>query len=233
MLTENFQVKTEFETLIGTINYGKNKQPPTVISLHGGGPSNRNTTKYIAEYLAKKDLTVIRFDYSGQGESTGLMKESSLSKRLNETKKVLDSFHVNHPITVIGTSMGGHIASLLTTLFNVQCLILFCPAAYDRNAFDIPFTDEFTKIIRKLNSYENSNVFEILKQFKGKSLTIIGNNDAIIPETVIDNYNKSLKNSELSMFLRLDNCPHRVHVWLEKNEHARNKIFSAIDLIIG
>ena len=233
MLTEDFQVKTEFETIIGTVNYGESRLPPTVISLHGAGPSNKDTTKYIAEYLSKKDRSVIRFDFSGHGESTGLMRESSLSKRLNEVKCVLDHFHVNYPITVIGTSMGGHIASLLTALFEVQCLILFCPATYDRKASDVPFTDNFTEIIRKPNSYQNSDVFDILKKFKGKALTIIGNNDEIIPEAVIADYNSSLKNSELAMFLRIGDCPHRIHVWLEKNKQAREKMFNAIDLLIG
>ena len=59
------------------------------IILHGGGPSAKENTEYLIPILQKNNKFSVRFDFSGQGESSGELLQSSLQKRYNEAKQVL------------------------------------------------------------------------------------------------------------------------------------------------
>ncbi|MDJ0932844.1 alpha/beta hydrolase [Breoghania sp.] len=74
---------------------------------------------------------VTRFDYSGHGESGGAFVDGTISRWLEETQAVFDTF-CTQPTVIIGSSMGGWIALLLALsrkqTGNVAGLILVAPA---------------------------------------------------------------------------------------------------------
>jgi pimeloyl-ACP methyl ester carboxylesterase len=87
---------------------------PPVVWL-GGFRSDMRSTKAetLDAWAAEKGRAFVRFDYSGHGESTGAFEESTVSRWLEDTLAVLDSF-VTEPPILVGSSMGGWIALLAT-----------------------------------------------------------------------------------------------------------------------
>jgi pimeloyl-ACP methyl ester carboxylesterase len=168
--------KSEFrvgeETLVGQkIGSGK----PTILYLHGAGNSTKERGLPIMVKLAEAGLSIFCFDFSGHGESTGEMKNSSLEKRLSESQAALSFLDDKKPVTVIASSMAGHIAlELVKRCPRVKNLILFYPAVYATKAFKIPFTEAFSDIIRQPNSWKDNDVMGSLQQFTGNLLVIIG-----------------------------------------------------------
>jgi len=69
------------------------------VSLHGGGPTNMRTIDYLAPLFESLSIGLLRFDFPGQGESPGAMRESSLKKRYEHSRFVIDSLRgAPHPL---------------------------------------------------------------------------------------------------------------------------------------
>ncbi|HEY1096572.1 MAG TPA: alpha/beta fold hydrolase [Alphaproteobacteria bacterium] len=225
----DFTFEAEGETLAATIDYSGDIIPqPVILSLHGGGPSGRERIAWLAELLADKNHPLMRYDHSGQGDSTGDLKKSSLKKRTAEALAAAQYLRPGSRYTLIGTSMGGHVALELLNHLPVDNLILFCPAAYAAEAFAVPFDSGFTDIIRTPHSYANATIFENLKNFTGNLLIIIGSDDAIIPPDVIDLYKESAIHGRHVEIITLDNAPHVLHGWLADHPEQRHDIFREI-----
>lgn len=111
--------------------------PVSVLWL-GGWRSDMGGTKAVAlaEALPAAGLRVVRFDYSGHGESEGDYREGTIGRWLTEARAVFDAFCPG-PTVLVGSSMGGWIALLLARALRdpatghtpVTGLALVAPAA--------------------------------------------------------------------------------------------------------
>ncbi len=109
----------------------------------GGFKSDMKGTKAAALDLWAQDngRAMTRFDYSGHGESGGNFTDGTIGRWLEETLAVFDAF-CRGPQVVIGSSMGGWLALLLTRELtrrtqpdpSVARLVLVAPA--------VDFTEE-------------------------------------------------------------------------------------------
>ncbi len=233
MRTIDYKIPAGEEILACSVDYADGVSTPSVICLHGGGPTSRHSTKYLATTLQANGRTVIRFDFSGQGDSTGKMVKSSLKKRFLETKSVLAYFGVNDKISVIGTSMGGYIACSLAKEVSVENLVLFGPAAYTTKAWEIEFGSGFTEIIREVNSFLDSDIWDLPNHFTGNALYVIGKNDEIIPKQVVELYKNALSHCAFFEEYTIVNCPHPIHRWALKHPRIRRKIEEKVLRVIG
>src|SRR5712691_13448062 len=80
----------------------------------GGFKSDMKGTKAAAldAWAAAQGRAMIRFDYSGHGESGGDFADGTIGRWLEESLAVLDAF-CRGPQVVVGSSMGGWLALLL------------------------------------------------------------------------------------------------------------------------
>jgi len=81
----------------------------------GGFNSDMRGTKALAldSWAAEQGRACIRFDYSGHGESGGAFIDGTIGRWLEEAVAVFEQF-AQGPQVVIGSSMGGWMALLLT-----------------------------------------------------------------------------------------------------------------------
>jgi pimeloyl-ACP methyl ester carboxylesterase len=81
----------------------------------GGFKSEMNGIKAVAldRWAKEADRGIVRFDYSGHGESGGDFAAGTISRWLEESVAVFDAFCRGGQI-VVGSSMGGWLALLLT-----------------------------------------------------------------------------------------------------------------------
>ncbi len=80
-----------------------------------GFNSDMEGTKAVAldDWAAEQGRSCIRFDYSGHGLSEGAFIDGTISRWLEESLAVFDAY-CNGPQIVVGSSMGGWLALLLT-----------------------------------------------------------------------------------------------------------------------
>ncbi|AMN38786.1 alpha/beta hydrolase [Rhodoplanes sp. Z2-YC6860] len=89
-------------------------QMPGVFWL-GGFKSDMQGTKAVAldEWAARTGRACLRFDYSGHGESGGAFTDGTIGRWLEDAVAVFERF-AKGPQVVVGSSMGGWIALLLS-----------------------------------------------------------------------------------------------------------------------
>jgi pimeloyl-ACP methyl ester carboxylesterase len=81
----------------------------------GGFKSDMQGTKAVAldEWAGRTGRACLRFDYSGHGESGGAFTDGTIGRWLEDAVAVFESF-AKGPQVVVGSSMGGWIALLLS-----------------------------------------------------------------------------------------------------------------------
>jgi len=113
-------MKVEFknkndQTLVGDLDKPRG-QLPAVIICHGF-TSNRNQPliKDMAKALFKHKFVVLRFDFTGNGDSEGEFSEGSVMQEVDDVRKAMDFLEQKHGIHrfyVVGGSLGASIAGL-------------------------------------------------------------------------------------------------------------------------
>jgi pimeloyl-ACP methyl ester carboxylesterase len=224
MYTEEFQIGTGGEKLAATRIVAGHGHAPQVLSFHGtGAAANRKRIRYLLDYLACHGVSSICFDFSGHGESSGKMEQATLTIRKNEARAAARFLDARVPPVLIGTSMGGYIASLLSPEIQPRSLILFCPAAYSSEVMELKFNGSFSAAVRRPGAYLNSPVFKALESYSGKLLIVAAGQDAIIPREVVRLYQKSAPRAQTRV-LWLGNSDHKIHSWLADREGERNSV---------
>ncbi len=104
---------------------------PAVVWL-GGFNSDMAGTKAqaLADWAAERGRTYVRFDYFGHGASSGAFVKGTISRWRADALAVIDELTMG-PLVLVGSSMGGWIATLaaLARPERVAGLVLIAPAA--------------------------------------------------------------------------------------------------------
>lgn len=219
--------KSGEESLVGLM-FDNGKNNPDIFFFHGGGRSSKERVSYLAEELLVKNISSFAFDFSGSGESSGLINDTSLFKRIEEAQAAVDLFDKKSTVNLCGSSMGAYIALSLLPYYSVNNLILFCPAVYAKNALKVNFGDGFSGIIRKKDSWKNTDAFDYLKNFTGNLLIFIGTEDEVIPEQVINLLDKNSNKCKKKEIVWISDCPHKMHQWVPEHKEIKEMVVSNI-----
>lgn len=176
----------DHEKLVGEAILG-GAGAPQLLFLHGAGQAHKDRAKPLAERIVNESgQGAFLFDFSGHGESSGELKQSSLKKRVSEANAAWQFLTRDNPITVFAFSMGGHIALELLAHHEIENLILFYPGIYTEKAFELPFDERFSNAIRQKDSWQNAAVLDNLRKFTGNLLIVWGENDTVVPRGAVD-----------------------------------------------
>jgi pimeloyl-ACP methyl ester carboxylesterase len=115
---------------------------------------------------------------------------------------------------------------------DVSALFLFCPALYASEALDVPFTSEFSEIIRREKSYESQIATGNLEKFRGDVTIFIGSEDKVIPDRVIEIYADSCRSARSFRLIRLDGAHHVLHAWAADKPDRAARIFGPVSEVV-
>lgn len=226
------QFRAEKEVLCALGISERSTKSYDILSLHGAGESTKERSLYLLrEIVSQTHKSALTFDFSGNGNSTGQLRQSSLNKRLSEALCASKIFCVSSP-TLIGSSMGAHIALKMIEHSNPKNLILFCPAIYSSESASLPFTTEFSNAIRKLDSWKNTDIIRPLQHYTGGLLIFIGEEDKIIPPGVIELLDRHSNKVKRKKIVWLPRCQHSIHLYLPKHDEMRKSVVSEIAAFI-
>lgn len=205
-----FQVDTE--TLSGRFIRGGDtglNSKPSVLFLHGAGKATKERALPLALQFADEGITSFAFDFSGHGESTGTLANSSLQKRLREAEAAVSFAGFRGGYAICAFSMAGHIALEMLERNPIGTLLLFYPAVYSSDAFPLCFGDpSFTRTIREDGSWKQSRAFELLESFTGNLLIVVGAQDEVIPSDVIKQLDVCSRRAAKKKIVTIENAPH-------------------------
>jgi pimeloyl-ACP methyl ester carboxylesterase len=251
-MRESRYIKWKEESLALTIDYPEYLKPgekyPLIIICHGFIGSRIGVDRLFvkaAEELIKENFIVLRFDYTGCGESTGDYGNTGLHDLVSQTKTVID-FAVTldqidkNDLTLLGHSLGGA-TSVITSESDKRINKLILWSSVARPYEDIRKIVGYDKV-RSLNNFSSTvdfsgyllrkSFFDALKpfnplesaaKFTGDVLILHGTADEEIPVKYADLYEHTFKNgySYSCQKYVIDNANHTI----SNNSHFKELIF--------
>lgn len=154
--------------------------PLHLFGIHGGGASNRSVWDGLRHSLWQRGVGSTALDCVGHGQTGGAFAESSLQRRSQQARAVMQRAAVR-PTALAGISMGAYNALRLSEELEAQALILIVPGIYTPEAHEVPFGPDFSAIIRRPRSWIDSDAWDILGRFRGRLLVVAGAADSVIP----------------------------------------------------
>lgn len=124
-------------TLSGVIEFPENSSPKAFAIFSHCFTCNKNliNVKYISEVLSEKRIAVLRFDFTGLGDSQGDFAKTTFTSNIDDLLKAAEFLRNNYeaPKLLVGHSLGGA-ASIMATeqLDSVKALsLLGTPSTLD------------------------------------------------------------------------------------------------------
>ncbi|WP_455474183.1 alpha/beta hydrolase [Bartonella sp. B30(2025)] len=98
------------------VRYRKGRSSPGLIWITGYGANMLSSKAVMIDAFAQKNnLSCLRFDHSGHGESEGDFLQGTISRWIEESLAIIETY-CEGPQILIGNSMGGWIALKLVTM---------------------------------------------------------------------------------------------------------------------
>jgi pimeloyl-ACP methyl ester carboxylesterase len=170
---------------------------PGVLCVHGWGGSQQQYLARARE-IAALGCVSLTFDLRGHARTDSQQSSVSREDNLQDVLAAYDEL-AHHPavdadsIAVVGSSYGGYLGAILTTLRPVRWLALRVPALYHDAGWDTPKkqlhneTDLHAYRRRIVHPNENRALAACAK-FKGDVLVVESEHDDIVPHRTIENY---------------------------------------------
>ncbi|WP_405164116.1 alpha/beta hydrolase [Nocardia sp. NBC_01499] len=229
MFTEDLFFDVDDQRLAATMIFAENRRTPSIAHLHGlGATASRHTVRYFLDEFADRGHGSLTFEYSGNGDSTGVMEQSCLRRRTAESLAAVAQLSTDERPLLIGSSMGAHLACSIVPKVSPRGLVLFVPAAYPRGAEDLLFDEGRARP----GNYADNPAFTGLREFDGDLLIVAGKTDQVVPADVVDGYLDNATNARSAEVIWLD-CDHFVHRWLPFEETAKTDVLTAMLRVIS
>ncbi len=192
-----------------------------ILIVYGGTTEegfHKKVKSFWGPILTSMGFIVHCFDYRSNLNASKF-HEYGLYDRLVDTRRVLQALKSPDifsaapfsafPLSIMGVSMGGYLAAIVAAEYPklVHKLILVAPAAYNDACLspDVKFGPNFRNIIRRLNSWRSSSVFnDAAPNISADCLIVAFPDDKIVPRQIPNLYLAGLDSAvHGSRFLKL------------------------------
>ncbi|HEX2528007.1 MAG TPA: alpha/beta fold hydrolase [Geminicoccus sp.] len=195
------RIDVDREHIVGTL-VNPATMVPGVLFVHGwGGTQEQYLTR--AREIAKLGCVCLTIDLRGHGGSgnrqEAVTREDNLRDVMAAYDKLVEQPHVDRStIAVVGSSYGGYLAAILSSLRPVRLLGLRVPALYKDEDWARPKEDlkkyELAAYRRGFVSPDENRALGACAMFEGDVLLVESEHDDIIPHPVFANYRAAFTN---------------------------------------
>lgn len=203
-LEEKTTIAVDGDTISGTF-VTPGTLVPGVLLVHGWGGSQ---AQYLlrAREIASLGCICLTFDLRGHAQTREryfetVTREQNMQDVLAAYNLLAHRPHVDpNAIAVVGSSYGGYLAAILTSMRRVKWLGLRAPALYIDDDWDSPklqlHKDHDLKGYRRsFVPAEANRALRAVQQFEGDVLLVESEHDDIIPATVLRSYKEASKHA--------------------------------------
>ncbi len=190
------RIAVDREHIAGTI-VTPDTRLPGVLFVHGWGGSQE---QYLARAREVAALGCVCLTFDLRGHAGTLPQQETVTRENNlhdvlAAYDVLASHRAVNPstIAVVGSSYGGYLGAILTTLRPVKWLALRVPALYMDNGWGLPKRQlhkeqDLATYRRSLVRPEDNRALRACAEFRGDVLLVESECDKVIPHEVICSY---------------------------------------------
>jgi uncharacterized protein len=215
-LEEPVDIPVDSATIAGTF-VTPGTLVPGVLFVHGWGGCQQ---QYLARArdVAGLGCICLAFDLRGHAQTHRQFDTVSRADNLQDVLSAYDALvkrrHVDpSAVAVIGSSYGGYLGSILTTLRPVKWLALRAPALYVDTGWDLPklqlHRDQDLRAYRRqLVHADNNRALQAIHGFEGDVLLVESEQDSIVPKTVLTSYRDAATRARSLTYRCLDGADH-------------------------
>jgi dienelactone hydrolase len=189
---------------------------PGVLFVHGwGGSQERDLDR--ARGIAGLGCVCMTFDLRGHEKASERQQTVSREENLRDILAAYDLL-VQHPaidtssIAVVGTSYGGYLSTILTTLRPVKWLSLRVPSLYRDAEWNLPkrqLNREDLAVYRGAPvTPEENRALAACAAFRGDVLIVESEHDHLVPHATIMSYRAAFRNSHSLTHRVVDGADH-------------------------
>jgi dienelactone hydrolase len=176
------------------------RRMPGVLFVHGWGG---NQEQYLARArsIAALGCVCLTFDLTGHGDTEEQQKTVSREQNLRDVLAAYDVLAAHRSvdparIAVVGSSYGGYLAAILSSMRAIRWLALRAPALYIDTGWEIPKAQlhkeqGLAAWRRNFIPVEGNRALEDCSNFEGDVLLVESELDHVIPGTVIASYREA------------------------------------------
>ncbi|MET9800733.1 alpha/beta fold hydrolase [Streptomyces sp. NPDC006368] len=204
---------------------------PTVVVMHGAGGASKERLLPVVEEFARRGCRAVALDFSGHGDSSGELRESSLERRFAQARAVIDRVAADgDELVLVGFSMAGQTVADLTRHYGarVAAVGLCAPAVYAAEAWGVRFGDGFTEIIRRDGSWRTSGALKAFEEFEGAAVLVVPGTDQVIPAAVTEAVEEAFSARSRYRRLDLERADHGLATWFAREAEARRRFADAV-----
>jgi alpha-beta hydrolase superfamily lysophospholipase len=208
-------VLVEGTTLSGTW-HEPNRLIPGVLFVHGWG-SNQGNNLQLARSISRLGCICFTFDLRGHAATSALRDSVTPEENMADVIAAYDLLASHDSvdkdaIAVIGSSYGGYLAAILTSVRPVDWLILRVPAMYRDEMWDQPKA-HFDRA--DLNAYRNeyldpdsNKALRACAQFTGDALVVESELDTVVAHPAVSSYAAAFRSAHSLSHRVLDGADH-------------------------
>ncbi|WP_327182642.1 alpha/beta hydrolase [Streptomyces sp. NBC_01334] len=206
----------------------------TAVLLHGAGNGSKERLLPLAHEFTGRGCRALALDFSGHGESSGELRESSLRRRFEQAVSVIDAYvPADGTLVLVGFSMSGQTVADLAAYYRdrVTALGLCAPAVYAARAWDVPFGEgngEFSAIIRRPGSWREAPALDVLRAYEGRAVLAVPGTDTVIPPQVTEAVQEALATRARYTRFELPGAGHRLGLWFQDHPDDRREFVTAV-----
>jgi uncharacterized protein len=190
---------------------------PGVLFVHGWGGSQ---AQYLARAreIAALGCVCLTFDLRGHAEHRDEFETVSRAQNLQDVLAAYDTLvrrrHVDTAaIAVVGSSYGGYLAAILSSVRPVKWLALRAPALYYDDGWDSPKLQlhkdhDLRAYRRSLVPVASNRALQASQAFRGDLLLIESELDDTVPKTTLASYREAAKNARSLTYRCIEGADH-------------------------
>lgn len=196
---EPVDIVSDGQAIRGTI-VAPNRRLPAVLFVHGWGGSQEQYLARARE-VAALGCVCLAFDLRGHVETRRQKEKVSREDNLHDVLAAYDYLARQRSIdpariAVVGSSYGGYLAAILSSMRPVRWLALRVPALYKDSEWDLPkgrlkSAQDLEAYRRKPVRPDESRALRACADFEGDVLIVESEHDNAVPHQVIVNYREA------------------------------------------
>lgn len=238
--SESIEIAVDGQSISGTI-LTPGAKIPGILFVHGwGGSQQRDLAR--AKNITGLGCVCLTFDLRGHERTHEMRAKVSREQSLEDLLAAYDRL-VSHPavdsdaIAVIGSSYGGYLATILSSMRPVKWLALRVPALYWDADWEMPKQeldrDKLAHYRRSAVTAADNRALAACKEFHGDVLLIESEQDDYVPHATLMSYRSAFELAHSLTYRLVDGADHALSSDLSQSLYSSMLTNWISEMVIG